>query len=493
MWRNRIQRYGHTGALRVLADAGHDIHQQRELSVPAHLDPQASAELVTRMADFYLLLDPSGSVIEMSVNSDDLNQTINGNWVGSPWLDTANEESRRRLANLLEQVQEDPGSVASCDAGHRLPDGSELMVRYRAVTRPDGETVLVVGQDLRAEANLRQQLMNAQQALEQDYWRLRQIETRYRRLFDMVSDAIIVVDGDSLRVIEANPRAAQLLAPGDDSIAGKPFPLGVDKSGQRAVKSLLDEARASGKGIAKNIGAASGDGSFDILATFLRQGNEARFLLRIAEHGSAGTGESMAERLLGESVQSSPDAILLTDEEGRVVAANHTFLELAQVVSEDQALGQLADRWLGRSGVDLSVLLTNLRKTHSVKLFSTTLQGEQGSVADVEISAATLAGARGRSFAFFIRDVGRRVATENPDTAQLPRSIEQITKRVGRVPLKDLVRESTDVIEALCIEAALELTHDNRASAAELLGLSRQSLYAKLRRYGIGGVGDESE
>jgi len=34
--------------------------------------------------------------------------------------------------------------------------------------------------------------------------------------------------------------------------------------------------------------------------------------------------------------------------------------------------------------------------------------------------------------------------------------------------------------------AALELTGDNRASAAELLGLSRQSLYVKLRRYGLG-------
>jgi len=30
------------------------------------------------------------------------------------------------------------------------------------------------------------------------------------------------------------------------------------------------------------------------------------------------------------------------------------------------------------------------------------------------------------------------------------------------------------------------LTNDNRASAAEMLGLSRQSLYVKLRRYGIG-------
>jgi DNA-binding NtrC family response regulator len=41
------------------------------------------------------------------------------------------------------------------------------------------------------------------------------------------------------------------------------------------------------------------------------------------------------------------------------------------------------------------------------------------------------------------------------------------------------------MIEKLCIEAALDLTDDNRASAAEMLGLSRQSLYVKLRRYGM--------
>ena len=45
--------------------------------------------------------------------------------------------------------------------------------------------------------------------------------------------------------------------------------------------------------------------------------------------------------------------------------------------------------------------------------------------------------------------------------------------------------ESSDVIERLCIEAALQLTGGNRASAAEMLGLSRQSLYVKLRRYGL--------
>ena len=85
----------------------------------------------------------------------------------------------------------------------------------------------------------------------------------------------------------------------------------------------------------------------------------------------------------------------------------------------------------------------------------------------------------------------RRVTHDHPVASKLPSSIDQVTQRVGRVPLKELVRESTDLIEALCIETALEVTQDNRASAAELLGLSRQSLYAKLRRFNIGGDGHE--
>ena len=57
--------------------------------------------------------------------------------------------------------------------------------------------------------------------------------------------------------------------------------------------------------------------------------------------------------------------------------------------------------------------------------------------------------------------------------------------RAGGVPLEDIVRETADRIEEWCIEAALQLTGDNRASAAEMLGLSRQSLYIKLRRFDL--------
>jgi transcriptional regulator PpsR len=96
-------------------------------------------------------------------------------------------------------------------------------------------------------------------------------------------------------------------------------------------------------------------------------------------------------------------------------------------------------------------------------------------------------------FGFTIRNIGRRLSADSRAGRDVPRSVEQLTELVGRVSLKDLVREAIDVIERLCIEAALELTGDNRASAAEMLGLSRQSLYVKLHRYGLGDLAAEGE
>ncbi|MEE4660937.1 MAG: transcriptional regulator PpsR [Halieaceae bacterium] len=467
-----------------------------DLNMPAGMDHAASGELLREIADFCLLLAADGSISDLTVHTQDAVTALSSDWIGRDWRESVTPDSRVRAEALLSEAHAEPGQVAIGDVSHALNDGTEMLVRYRALRPADSEHVILIGEDMRSEANLRQQLMNAQQALELDYWRLRQIETRYRRLFDMVSDAILVVDGESMRITEANARATQLLTSDQETIAGQPFPLGLDRKAERNVRSALEEARVSGRATATDVTTLDGERTLDIGVSFLKQGDESRFLLRISDTAGGAYNQGAgtpSEAILQESLPIAPDAILITDPDGRIITANRKFLELAQVVSEDQVAGQLADRWLGRSGVDLSVLLTNLRRNDSVKLFGTTLHGEQGSIADVEISAAGLSSSSGQCLAFFIRDVGRRVAVEHPTAAKLPRSIEQITKRVGRVPLKDLVRESTDVIEALCIEAALELTHDNRASAAELLGLSRQSLYAKLRRYNIGAAGEDVE
>lgn len=91
---------------------------------------------------------------------------------------------------------------------------------------------------------------------------------------------------------------------------------------------------------------------------------------------------------------------------------------------------------------------------------------------------------------FLIRDVGRRLVPSPRGARDLSQAVEQLTSLVGRVSLKNLVRDTTDLVERHFIEAALEATDDNRTSAAEVLGVSRQSLYMKLKRYGLGGDAD---
>jgi transcriptional regulator PpsR len=192
-------------------------------------------------------------------------------------------------------------------------------------------------------------------------------------------------------------------------------------------------------------------------------------------------------------LEHSPDAFIVTDTSGKILSCNHAFIDMLQMSKAEQLVGRNLSDWLGRSGVDLSVLIANIQQRGAVRLFATQLRGFDGSDLDVEISGVAVKAGALPCMGFSIRDVGQRLGQEKPSLRELPRSADQLVELVGRVPLQDIVSETADLIEKLCIEAALRLTRDNRASAAEMLGLSRQSLYVKLRRYGIGEVTDRSK
>ena len=163
--------------------------------------------------------------------------------------------------------------------------------------------------------------------------------------------------------------------------------------------------------------------------------------------------------------------------------ANAAFLELAQLGSEEQARGELLGEWIGRPGADLPVFLTMLKRNGAVRLAPTSLRGEHGATAEVEVSAAGVLDGDDPCVGFVIRDVGRRLAHGPQGARDLTRAVEQLTSLVGRVSLRDLVRDTIDLMERHFIEASLELTQGNRTSAAEVLGVSRQSLYVKMRRH----------
>ena len=217
-------------------------------------------------------------------------------------------------------------------------------------------------------------------------------------------------------------------------------------------------------------------------------------LIRIqpADQGQAAELHPTSAMLL-KLAESSPDGLVVTDRDGHILSANSAFAEMAQLNNAERARGEALERWFGRPGIDLNVLVANVRQNETIRMFSTVLRGEHGAQIDIEVSALPLRDGATTNFGFAIRDVGRRLSPAAHSERELPRTADQLTELIGRVPLKDLVRETVDVIERLCIEAALDLTGNNRASAAEMLGLSRQSLYVKLHRFGLADAPDEAE
>ncbi len=479
---------------------------------PRELDAEQTRRLIEAAGDVALVLDGYGCVLELYSHDLELQTAMRLQCVGRPWADTLNADSREKSDVLLEAaLAEKPTTPRQLN--HMAKAGPDLPMLYSAVRisgserKREAARVLVVGRDQRDTVALQRRLVDAQQSMERDYWRFREAETRYRNLFQSSAEAVLIADGATLRVVEANPAAVTLLSGG----ASKPA-----KWVGAAVSSLF--APEAAEPLAAALAAARSVGKHERLSAMLvgarcnvsvavssfRQDQASFLLVRLAPLADAPTKRARGAQatnsgttqldghnadLVSAFVRGASDAMAFTDGAGRVVAVNRAFARMAQLSSEDQARGEPLDRWLGRTGIELSMLLANLREGGTAGLFSTELRGALGLVTEVEIAASSLEPAGAATFAFSVRDVGRRLApSESALPTKVPASVQQLTELVGRVPLKQIVAETSDLIERLSIETALTMTKDNRAMAAQLLGLSRQSLYVKLRRFGMGGL-----
>jgi transcriptional regulator PpsR len=455
-----------------------------------------AAKLIAAATDVALVVDLQGVIRDVAFNKDELALELDGQgrWLGSKLVDLVTPETQPKIKALLQDTAS-PGAAHWRQVNHPSTGGDDIPVLYSAIDFGVADRFLVVGRDLRQMAVMQQRLINAQQSMERDYIRLRHAETRYRLLFQVSSEAVMVVDSTSEMIVDANPAALALFEQNAPQMLNSPLPGHFDTANAQTVLNLLADVRATGRDNRARVMLGSTQRECDLAASLFRQENSSLFLVRLSSYAAMPEAGAMrATSLLLKYFESAPDGLVITQHDGRVVRANLAFLEMAQLGSAEQSRGESLDRWLGRTGVDFSVALANLRQNGSIKLFSSVVRGEYGGTAEVEISAVAIADADDKpSFGFAIRNVEKRLSSATSSKRELPRSVAQLTELIGRVPLRDLVRETTDVIEKLSIEAALELTGDNRASAADMLGLSRQSLYVKLRRYGLAEHAPEGE
>lgn len=444
-----------------------------------------TAQLLAAAGDISLVIDNNGIIRDIAISNSDMVVDGFAHWVGRAWIDTVSSDTRIKVEQML-LAAANGEAPRWRQVNHPVEDG-DVPIRYLAVrTSADGR-IIAMGRDLRATAALQQRLLQAQQSMERDYILLRQAQSRYRQLFELSSEAVLIVDTATRRVTEANPAALTLVGAQSNTLRGRPFSAIVDTEDRDAAMALLGAVAATDNVPPLQVRTAQVRQVCMLSATMFRQDRGAFFLVRLSPVGTSG-GVENADALLMTTLEKVPDPFVLTDESMNIIAQNNAFLDLVQSVRSEEIQGQPLAQYVGRPGIDLNLLANQLKDHGSVRNFATIVRGRFGMEDDVELSAVATQNNGRACYGISVRLVGR-LRDARITVADTQRSVEQLTELVGRVSLKEIVRESTDLIERLCIEAALNYTSDNRASAAEILGLSRQSLYSKLHRHGLASPG----
>jgi transcriptional regulator PpsR len=332
--------------------------------------------------------------------------------------------------------------------------------------------VLAVGRDLRAVAAIQQRFIDAQQEMERDYWQRRQAESRYRLLFQVARDAVLVLDAETLRIGEANPMAGALFDGAATPLVGSSLSDRVEPASSAVVDELLSAARTTGRAFEVRARLGEGRPSIDLSATPFRADDRQCLLVR------ARTVDPSADFFV-----QMPDAAVITDSAGRIRMANPAFVKLCQAPDEARLRGWLLGDALGDIHHQWPGLLAQVRTHGLVGRAAVRLHVSGAPPLLAEVSGALLAEGDQEDIGFTLRPLAEAVAVQPAE--QLTLGLAQLVGQLGQQSLPELLTQATQLAERHLIEAALARTHGNVEDACALLGLPASGLAARMEQLGL--------
>ncbi len=447
------------------------------------IGPDILGDIIAQVADLAIVVSTDGVVLSVLSNSAYKPATQLQNVEGKNFEDILTSESRPKFRDRLGEFKDgQPTSnveLNHCDESQRW----EYPVRYSFhQVGPDG-SILLLGTDLRPIAEMQQQLVKAQLALEQDFEAQREYDTRFRVLMHSTTEPHVFVSTTNGSITDANPSAAKLFDLSRDALFDTPLTDLLEVKGiTNLVEGLAARALENSSEVQGRLTALDQDVS--IYPTMFRIAGERILLCRISSHSeNTGPVDALSAQLRG-LYDTGPEGVLFVDKGGQILSSNEGFLDLIGLAHGVDVRGRSVTDFLMRGTVDLKVMTENAIRFGRMRLYATKIASDFGSPRSVEVSITSLKAESNDIFALVLRDANRAEASRAA-TTQTEDDVQSVVELVGSATLKEIVAESTNVIERMCIETAIELTMNNRVAAAEMLGLSRQSLYVKLRKLGI--------
>ena len=443
------------------------------------LDAEGFGKILMASSDLVLIVDRDNKILDASFSSEELFAGGGRGWKGLNLSEIVTPESLHKFNELTNSARN--GELGRPrQVNHHMVEIDDVPVSYQAIVLNGNGDVALFGQSTSQIETLQRRLMSSQLAMEREAAKLRGGENRYRAMFQLSRSPQILLDAATLKILDINSTASVLLGALPQKLENKKF-LGLfdDEEGSILHKIMLaavnDENHATGSVRVKN-----GE-QINIRVSSFNQDGNAYLLLHLDETDQAtSTLPNTTERKVLDLVKHMPDGFVVTNADRQIIIANNSFMDMLNLSGMTDLEGEALDGFFERPGVDCNVLLSNVREHGVVHRFASSMRTRYGKAINVEISACQLEMDGERLLGFWTRPTNNIIMGAEIEQEKITRSNEQIANLVGHMPLKDIVRETTDMIERLCIETALELTRNNRAAAAQMLGVSRQSLYSKM-------------
>ena len=448
---------------------GGSSQDRSDLAALSAWAPELANTFVSLASDIALVIDNTGVIRSVAQGAGDPIAPAAQQWIGRSWVDTVSGDTRPKIENLLKEVSA-TGLARRREVNHLLGADASVPVAYTAIRLGANGPVLAVGRDLRSVAAIQRRYVESQQDMERGYWQARQAEARYQLLFQVATDAVVVVDGETLRIVEANQSAIQLFGASAEQLNGRAVNTAFEHHSRGAIDELLRSARTTGQSGEIRARLQDSRGSTGVSATPFRAGDAMRLLVRVRHDPADGSSAAFGQAL-SRLVDGTRDGVVVTDPSGRVLIANPAFLALARLESEALAKGQPLMRWLSLADEPLAALLATVRRDGVARHVASIFRCDRAAPVDVEISAALLADGDQERIGFTIHPVARGVepltqpSTADALTAVLRAGIDALRSQMEPKDLAALIGE-----------------------AGAALGLSAEALHRRIRHDPDAGV-----
>ena len=450
------------------------------------IEPEYLGGILATSSDIALLIDSKAKIHSILLNASEKLYGNLSHWEGRDLNQFLTIESRPKLKKALERMLEGETIFYGLELNHEDNAQWKFPVRYNIHCLGNHNKILLLGRDLRTLSENQQRLIQAQIAVERSIEEKREYDAHFRLLLNSINEPVAFVNADTGSVLHANGSFTDLIGIEETELENTKLQNTLTNRTER--RDFIEKLTLAAYGhyhLDVNITTRDAPQDVRITSEIYRTAGQKILMCKLRETSGGPTADGDFIDNLVSTFHHSSDAMVFSDLKGAIQYVNERFLDLVNAGHKKEVVGQNLAEFLGRGQIDLAIMLENVAKSGSVKTYATHLKSSFGAKIDVEASVSKNQSEKNTLIAFIIREVSHLDANPSNVFAHAQQDETSAKDLVGRATLKEIVSETTDVIEKVCIEAALEMTNNNRAAAAEMLGLSRQSLYVKLSKFDI--------